>query len=371
MTSSTGSAPSGDPELVPLADLRFDRRSPRLSEVPSTSSEEDVLERLWRESALEGLAASIALHGFLASEPLIVERAGAALVVLDGNRRLAAVRVLAEPAVRDRLGIPDLPAAAASVSARLQRLPALVSRRDAAWQSVGYRHVSGAQPWRSYARAAYVAWVHEELGVAIERVAQSLGDGEASVRTLYRSWRALRAAEAGDVFHREDRWTSNLPFSLLVAALDRPGIQEYVGLADRSGEAGPVAEDRLQQLGDLCTWLFGRRSRDQAPVVRSHEPDLRMLEQVLRSPSALAALRQGQSLAAAYAISRDSRRRFQESVLAARHLLQEAQGAMPVRAPEQTELLRAVDDLVVLVQRIRDEIEGTDPPGSPRLLTNS
>jgi hypothetical protein len=259
----------------------------------------------------------------------------------------------------------DLPPA--PTTDRLQRLPALLGRREAVWQSVGYRHVSGAQPWRSYARAGYVAWVHEELDVPLDRVAQSVGDSDASVRTLYRAWRALRAAEAAGVFRRDDRWTSHLPFALLVAVLDRPGIQEFVGLA----EEGRVVEDRLEELGDLCAWLFGRRSRDQAPAVRNHEPDLRMLEQVVRSASALAALRQGQSLAASYAVSRDSRRRFQESVLAARHLLQEAQGAMPVRAPEQTELLRAVDDLVVLVQRIRDEIEGPDPPGSPRLLTNS
>jgi hypothetical protein len=371
MTSSPGSAPSGGPRPVPLADLRFDRRSPRLSEAPPTDSEDDVLERLWRESALEGLTASIALHGFLPSEPLIVEPAGTGLVVVDGNRRLAAVRVLAEPALRDRLGVGDLPAALAAGTDRLQLLPALLGRRDAVWPSVGYRHVSGAQPWRSYARAGYVAWVHEELGVALDRVAVSLGDSDASVRVLYRAWRALRAAEAGGVFHRDDRWTSHLPFALLVAALDRPGIQEFVGLADGGGDGGPVPEERLAELGDLCTWLCGRRSRDQAPVVRAHEPDLRMLEHVVRSASALTALRQGQSLTAAYAISRDSRRRFQESVLAARRHLQEAQGAMPVRAPEQSELLRAVDDLVAIVQRIREEIEGTDPPGTPRLLTDS
>jgi hypothetical protein len=370
MTSSTGAAPSSEPRLVALADLRFDRRSPRLSEVPPTDSEDDVLERLWRESALEGLAASIALHGFLASEPLIVEAAEDGLLVVDGNRRLAAVRVLAEPALRERLAVGgDVPPAAADGPADLLLLPAMLSRREAVWQSVGYRHVSGAQPWRSYARAGYVAWVHEELQVPLDRVAQSLGDGDASVRGLYRAWRALRAAEAGGVFHRDDRWTSHLPFSLLVAALDRAGIREFVGLSARAAQGGPVTAARLQELGDLCAWLFGRRSRDQQPVVRSHEPDLRMLDQVVGSPAGLAALRRGQSLTAAYAVSRDSPRRFQESVLAARHLLQEAHGAMPVRATEQSELLREVDDLVELVQRIRDEIDRADPPEP--LLTNS
>src|SRR5215472_16967322 len=228
MTSSPGSAPSGEPRLVPLADLRFDRRSPRLSELPSTDSEEDVVERLWREFALEGLATSIALHGFLPTEPLIVEPAGPELLVVDGNRRLAAVRVLAEPALRDRLGVGDLPAAYAAGTDRLQRLPALLGRRDAVWPAVGYRHVSGTQPWRSYARAGYVAWVHEEVGVPLDRVARSVGDGEASVRTLYLAWRALRGAEAGGLFRRDDRWTSHLPFALLVAALDRPVFQEFV-----------------------------------------------------------------------------------------------------------------------------------------------
>jgi hypothetical protein len=369
MTSSTGSELSGEPRLVALADLRFDRRSPRLGEVPSTFSEDDVLERLWRESALEGLAVSIAHHGFLASEPLIVEATGDGLVVVDGNRRLAAVRVLAEPALRDRLGAGALPPAP-EAGTDLLRLPALLSRRDAVWPAVGYRHVTGTQPWRSYARAGYVAWVHEELDVALDRVAQSLGDSEASVGTLYRAWRALRAAEAVEVFHRDDRWTSHLPFSLLVAALDRPGIREFVGLAGRAEDEVPVAQDRLPELGELCTWLFGRRSRDLAPVVREHEPDLRLLEEVVRSANALAALRQGQTLAASYAVSLGSRRRFQESVLAARHHLQEAHGAMPVPVTEQMELLRAVDDLVALAQRIREEIENTDPPGTPRVLTS-
>lgn len=369
MTSSTGSVESGEPRLVPLVDLRFDRRSPRLSEVPSTDSEDDVLERLWRESALEGLAASIALHGYLPSEPLVVEATPHGLLVVDGNRRLAAVRVLAEPALRERLAVGgDVLAHAAASAADLQLVPALLSPREAVWQAVGYRHVSGAQPWRSYARAGYVAWVHEELGVPLDRVAQSLGDGDASVRALYRAWRALRAAEAGGVFQRDDRWTSHLPFSLLVAALDRPGIQEFVGQTGRVGEGPPLTPTRLEELGDLCIWLFGRRSRDQQPVVRSHEPDLRMLDQVVGSGSALAALRRGQSLTAAYAVSRDSPRRFQESVLAARHLLQEAQGAMPVRAPEQSELLRSVDELVELVQRIRDDIDRREPPEA--LFTN-
>jgi len=78
--------PSGAPRYASLADLRFDRRSPRLSELPSTLSEDEVLERLWRESALERLVASIAANGFLPTEPLIVESAGSARLRLHHQR---------------------------------------------------------------------------------------------------------------------------------------------------------------------------------------------------------------------------------------------------------------------------------------------
>jgi len=364
-----GPVPFGVPRLVAVADLRFDRRSPRLRDVPATDSEDQVLERLWRESALEGLAASIAANGFFADEPVIVEEDPGGLVVVDGNRRLAAVRALTDRAARERLGadVPPLPAAGQE---RLRELPAIAGRRDAVWRSVGYRHVAGVQPWRSYERAAYVAWVHEDLGIPLDEVPRSLGDSEAGVRSLYRALVVLRAAEAAGGLRLDDRWAGDLPFSLLVAALDRQGIRAFLGM-DGADEPGDAARDvRLAELEDLCAWLFGRRSLGLAPAVSAREPDLGMLDEVVGSPDGLAALRQGRPLAVAHEASRDGRRRFHDSVLAARHLLLQARGTMPDRPPEQPDLLSAVDDLVVLAQRIRDEIQGDLDPAPPGSLTN-
>jgi hypothetical protein len=353
--------PWGVPRLVAVADLRFDRRSPRLREVPETDSEDQVLERLWRESALEELAASIAANGFHADEPVIVEQHGHGLVVLDGNRRLAAVRMLTDRTARERLNAGDLPAADTD---ELVQLPALLSSRDAVWQSVGYRHVAGMQPWRSYARAGYVAWAHEELGVPLDGVARSVGDTGAGVRLLYQALRVLRTAESSGVFGVEDRWASHLPFSLLVDALDLPGIRAFLGLAD-----DPQSQVRLAELGELCAWLFGRRSRDRAPVVTAHEPDLARLAQTVTSPAGLAALREGVPLALAHAAGRDSRVRFREKLREAAHLLQEARGALSGDADVEPDLVRSVDDLVLLAHSIRADLrsEGAGPRG---LLTD-
>jgi hypothetical protein len=358
--ASSAPVPTGVPRLVPTTDLRFDRRSPRLSDVPAAATEEEVVERLWRESALEGLAISIAAGGFFPNEPLIVEPDGEALVVVDGNRRLAAVRVLADDALRERLRPGELPPVEPGDVERLQRLPALVSQRDAVWRSFGYRHASGMQPWRSYDRARYVAWLHEHLEVPLDQVAGGLGHSGAAVHSLYEALRALRSAERAGVFDVADRWTSHLPFSLLLGALDRPGIREFLGLSGGGDDA--VSDVRPDRLGELCAWLFGRQSAGREPVVRAHDPDLGLLERVVESPEGLAALRQGQPLAAANEAGRDGGQRFRESVMAARHHLREARGTVPATGAGHAELMRAVDDLVGLVQTIREELRRDDPP---------
>ncbi|HEY4025836.1 MAG TPA: ParB N-terminal domain-containing protein [Candidatus Dormibacteraeota bacterium] len=343
--------------MVPIEGLRFDRRSPRLSEVPEAVSQDQILDRLWREFALEELTASIATGGYFPHEPLIVEAEGEALVVIDGNRRLAAVRLLTDRALRERLNATDLPALPAPRLGDLQRLPVVVAQRADVWRSMGYRHVSGARPWRSYGEATFVAWAHEELGVPLDQVARGMGDSASAVRALYRALRVLRQAEDGGVFSVEDRWTSHFPFSHLVSALDGEGVRELLGLTGVSATVeGPVPEDRMRELGELCAWIFGSRSREMAPAVQAHDPDLRLLERAVRSPLALALLRQGQPLGAALDAEKDREGRFRELMLAARHRLQEARGNLPAHAVEQHELLRYVDDLDVLVHSIRDEL---------------
>jgi hypothetical protein len=106
----TQPAPSGVYERIPVENLMFDARNPRLAEYGLTpdATQFQVLQTLWKYMAIQEIAMSIAHNGYFNHEPLFVENApGRKFVVIEGNRRLAAVNLLLSSDLRDRLKATD------------------------------------------------------------------------------------------------------------------------------------------------------------------------------------------------------------------------------------------------------------------------
>src|SRR5260370_23417049 len=99
-------APSGVYERFPVRDRVFDGKSPRLAEfgLSEDASQFQILQTLWKHMAIQEIAMSIAHSGYFNHEPLFVEAGpGNKFVVIEGNRRLAAVNLLLKPELRERL----------------------------------------------------------------------------------------------------------------------------------------------------------------------------------------------------------------------------------------------------------------------------
>ena len=86
---------------VPVERLRLDRRNPRLIGGDEEASDEAIITRLYLAADLGELLQSIAANGYMDIEPLVVvvdpDSENDDLTVLEGNRRLAALRLLREP----------------------------------------------------------------------------------------------------------------------------------------------------------------------------------------------------------------------------------------------------------------------------------
>ena len=157
--------PSGDGthiyDRMSVDDLLFDAENPRLVEytLSATPSQFDLLKALWEKMAVEEVAMSIAHSGYFEHEPLFVERrSDGKFVVIEGNRRLAAVKLLLDGELRKRIGAKDLPSIDAidrSRRATLQTLPVIQTTRKKVWRYLGFKHVNGPSTWGSYAKAQY------------------------------------------------------------------------------------------------------------------------------------------------------------------------------------------------------------------------
>ena len=343
--------------LVEASDLALNFKSHRLVEFGLTarSSESEIIAVLWEAMDVRELTLSIAASGFFSHEPLIVEREGQRNVVIEGNRRLAAVKILLDPDLAGELN-PTVPAISQSAKDALKTVPCLRSTREKAWRYVGFKHVNGPAKWSGYAKAQYIAYVNRNFEASLKDIARQIGDTHGTVEQLYRGLKVLEQAERIGVFNRENRWYRHFSFSHLCAALDCPGISAYIGLRPASDEnPDPVPPEREEELQQLFLWLYGSRLEGVRPVIQLHNPHLGQLDAVLGDRSATAELRRNSDLAQAFETSRPARNRFEESLLAAKEHLRKARGILSEGYDGSEELLQVAETAANLADGLYDE----------------
>lgn len=150
-------------QKISVDHLFFDPDNPRLPEEVDGSDETAVLRWLLNEGngLLPELMGSIAQQGFFPGEPLLVAPRGPKhpddYVVVEGNRRLAAVKLILAPSKAEKYTktVNDT-ADSCKNPAALQMLPSVVyPTRDSVLRYLGFRHVTGVKEWGALAKAKY------------------------------------------------------------------------------------------------------------------------------------------------------------------------------------------------------------------------
>ncbi|MDZ7750900.1 MAG: hypothetical protein U5S82_04410 [Gammaproteobacteria bacterium] len=80
-----------------ITSLHLDHKNPRLGRESSGKAPRELMQFLFDHDKAIEVARSIAKHGFFVTEPLLVVREEDRLIVVEGNRRLAALKALREP----------------------------------------------------------------------------------------------------------------------------------------------------------------------------------------------------------------------------------------------------------------------------------
>lgn len=350
--------PLGQAIRIKLADLLLDCENPRLAEfgITSNASQFELTKVLWERMAVVEVAMSIAYSGYFEYEPLFVERASAGkYTVIEGNRRLAAVRLLTDPELRKKLRATDLPEINTERLESLSALPAIVTTRKEIWRYLGFKHVNGPSTWGSYAKAQYIAHVHNTYKVPLTDIAAQIGDYNSTVERMYRGLMIIEQAENAKVFSRQDVSASKFHFNYIYTGMDYPGIRGFIGLSKSTSTRTPVPKDRVKELGELLGWLYGKKSGNKLSLIKSQNPDLRRLDGVLQSERGISALRTGLPLQVAEDISLGDDNIFRQSLQAAKHGLQRALGTLTTGYDTaDTDALRTAHDLETLSHDLVD-----------------
>lgn len=316
---------------IAIGKLLFDTENPRLAEygVSAKTSQFELLKILWENLAVREVALSIAHNGYFRNEPLFVEKHSKnKFVVIEGNRRLAAIQLLLHEDLRRRLRATDLPVISAARRKELGNLPVLHTTRREAWSQLGFKHVNGPATWGSYAKAQYIAKVHNAYGVSLLEIARRIGDYHSTVERMYHGLMVIEQAEKAKVFDRKNTSKPQFYFNYMYDGLNLPGFRQFLGLASDRARREPVPSSRLKNLKDLCLWLYGDSASGRESLIHSQNPDLKILGRVLLNDDGIGALRDGLPLSVAEEISEGDERIFRRSIQEARQALQKAHATL-------------------------------------------
>jgi hypothetical protein len=258
-------------KFASLDELNLDPMNPRLGRNNTRPDlpQSDILE-LMKDWTLDELAVSfLESGGFWTHEAVLVTKERLyeeyQLVVIEGNRRLAALMLLRE-ALEGRPTSKkwaDIATDAKPLKNLFTRITYIeIDSREDIESFLGFRHVTGIKEWRPAEKAEYIAKLIDERGMDYEEVMKKIGSKTQTVRQNYISYRLLlEIEETVDVpgENLEDR------FSVMYLSLRTKGVQKYLHIdiqADPKKAKRPVPRQHLEALAKFAIWLFGDEDRE-------------------------------------------------------------------------------------------------------------
>lgn len=278
-------------EPVDPRTLLLDPHNPRLTLEEEGSSQDELLLILLRRFKVEELAQSIIASGYNSFDPIVAYRDSDAVIVREGNRRVATIKLLLDPTLAPERYCQrwqelsgELPS---PVRQQIERLSVRIyPERSAAdvTSYIGFRHVTGVLKWPALEKAKFIAQLVEDQGLIYRKIAERLGSYPKHMERHYVAYRLVC-----QVIDEGVPGSTNIQkaFGVLLRALQASGIPEFLGVSyphDPGQSETPVPPDHLDNLRDFVKWGFG--TQDTARIL----PDSRRLTdfgQILQSTVAL------------------------------------------------------------------------------------
>jgi hypothetical protein len=349
-------------ERIPVRvdQLLFDPKNPRLPLNKRDASDEKVLEHFIRKENLFELIASIGEQGYVDIEPIIVVTAEhGKYTVVEGNRRLAALKLLGDPTLAPikRSTVQEL---VATATHHPTEVPVLVyTDRDAVLDYLGFRHITGVDEWDSLAKARYLEELFEfhnrtkpeTASELFKRIARIIGSRADYVQKLVHGYWMYESIRDEGYYGIKGLDDDNFEFSLLTTALSYSNLSKFVNIQVEEGRP-KYDTDRLQELTE---WLF--KETDQGRRVPESR-DLKTLSAVVVDEKALTVFRSGKPLAEARRYTQEPLEFILGAVAEADKLLLEADSQFNLLEVVPEQLVEMISEMSRRASGLRIKAKG-------------
>ncbi|MEM7115139.1 MAG: hypothetical protein AAF614_22055 [Chloroflexota bacterium] len=347
--------------------LTFDPANPRLPSTIDRSDESAVLDWMLLNEKVVELMIAIGEQGYFPGEVVLIvksKHANGLFDVVEGNRRLAAVKLLSAPS-KASFKIKSVETASEEARYHPQQLPTLeFDSRTEIVAYLGYRHITGVEPWDSLAKARYLSELYgfataETVRSKYQELANMIGSSAGYVKRLLVGVTLYDHIRQHDFYGISGLTEEKIDFSLLTTAINYRNISQY---ADIDSSDYPKVSVNDKNLEKLIRVIFEKNAEGRTRLGESR--NLKYLAAVAGSPRAMSAfIDGGEPLEQAAMLTEVPDKIFQRAILEAKKRLQLAtQYFFQVNEPHEEhvrqlrEAARLARDLASTVQsRLDDE----------------
>jgi ParB-like nuclease domain len=377
MSNTPPPIPSNAPRQIRLEDLLLDPENPRLPE-SIARDQQSMLNYLTETTSIEELMDAIAKNDFFPGEPLIAVAGKDELlgkyIVVEGNRRLTAVKLLSNPNLASRVGT-RMKEISSGPGFKPDVLPVIVRpNRDDVLPYLGFRHITGVKQWEPLAKAKYIEQLFNSLSidtnakVRYTEIAKTIGSRANHIKRNLDALAVYKVISNHSFYDIEDLNDETIKFAVLSTALADERIGVFTGVQNKVDDNvmpnDPILNQsclKLINIKELTEWLYRKDAKGSTKVGESR--NLRQLGAIVDSPAALIAIRNGASLKIAYLKTSNQDVDFMTLLYDAEAALTEAASMVATvsYAEEAIEVAKRVRDNIVLIGKaIKDKKGPTD-----------
>lgn len=297
-------------QLIDISNLLLDADNPRFGHlVTKRDTQREIVNIIVNQFGVDDVLSSISVSGYFSAEPIICrDNEDGTYTVVEGNRRLAAMAILAneERAVdherrhqkykelHDNHGNPEY-----------NPVPCIVfsgeEEREQILSYLGVRHIVSTKQWDSYAKATWVSDALKNSHLELNDISKMIGDDRGTIQRLLLGFNFVDQLQNEGKFFPDNTMkkgrgsNTSFPFSWIYTILGHRSVKNFVGLSDDPESPNPIAEDKLENAALLVKSMFGNSGTGEPPAI-SDSRQLTDLADVVANKEKVAWLKSGKNV---------------------------------------------------------------------------
>lgn len=261
---------------IELGKLFLDSNNPRLPKSLKGSEgakEKEILEYMLLDASLIELMLAIGKNGFFPGEQLLVVKEEDNYKVVEGNRRLSALKLLNDP---DLVTIQKtkIQQVLDETAHRPSVIPVLVFEKEENIHNyLGFRHITGIKEWKLLEKARYLyelwktSYNDSPISIAAKELAKSIGSRADYVKRVLVGFDIYKKIEDQAFYRIHGLDDTNFYFNYIADSLNKVHIAEFIGI-----DMSNITDDYIDKIneGNLenwTKWLFDKNAEGRSRLI--------------------------------------------------------------------------------------------------------